>query len=279
MKTRSILNERAAILETVGNSDHAMLAAVYMKWNSINGGGGAKKRFCESLGLSQVGMRDIHQLVRQLDASLSVAGFQSTPDCDENIKSWRIIKSCVVSALAPSQMVRIFRSSTKYAETVEGAVEKDAVAKELKFFTRRHTNEDSNSDLKSHYHNIPEEQVFVHPSSFNFSTGSYSCPWIVYYQLVRTTKPFLRDITECSNYDILLFGGSIEVLAAEGKIVVDNYVHISANARIGALIGGLRRKVDDLLEKKILDPSFELASTVEMKLIVKLLKTDGMGGQ
>jgi len=279
MKTRSILDERVAILESVGNSDHAMFAAIYMKWNSIDGGGGAKKRFCESLGLSQVGMRDIHQLVRQLDASLSEAGFKSTADSDENIKSWRIIKSCIVSALAPSQLVRVFRSSTKYAETVEGAIEKDAEAKELKFFTRRHTNDDSSCDLKSYYHNIPEEQVFVHPSSFNFSTGSYTCPWVVFYQLIRTSKPFLRDITECSKYDILLFGGSIQVLAADGKIIVDNYVHISANARIGALIGGLRRKIDHLLEKKISDPSFEIANAVEMKLIVKLLKTDGMGGR
>lgn len=85
------------------------------------------------------------------------------------------------------------------------------------------------------YHGIPEERVFVHPSSANFSVGQYSCPWMVYYQLVRTSKPFMRDVTECSKYDLLLFGGSIEVLAADGLIVVDNYVRMSANARIGEL--------------------------------------------
>jgi len=58
---------------------------------------------------------------------------------------------------------------------------------------------------------------------------------------------------------------------------VDNYVRTSANARIGALIGGLRRKVDDLLSKKIADPSYAVAKSVEMKLIVKLLRTDGLG--
>jgi ATP-dependent RNA helicase DHX57 len=89
--------------------------------------------------------------------------------------------------------------------------------------------------------------------------------------------PFMRDVTECSNYDLLLFGGSIEVLATDGLIIIDNYIRMSANARIGALIGGLRRKVDDLLSKKIAEPSYDVAKSVEMKLIVKLLRTDGMG--
>ncbi len=87
----------------------------------------------------------------------------------------------------------------------------------------------------------------------------------------------MRDVTECSNYDLLLFGGKLEVVAAEGLIIVDNYVRMSANARIAALIGGLRRKVDDLLSKKISNPSYDVVNSIEMKLIVKLLRTDGLG--
>jgi ATP-dependent RNA helicase DHX57 len=87
----------------------------------------------------------------------------------------------------------------------------------------------------------------------------------------------MRDVTECSNYDLLLFGGKVEVIAAEGLIVVDDYVRMSANARIAALIGGLRRKVDDLLSKKISNPSYDVVNSLEMKLIVKLLRTDGLG--
>ena len=87
----------------------------------------------------------------------------------------------------------------------------------------------------------------------------------------------MRDVTECSNYDLLLFGGKVGVIAAEGLIVVDDYVRMSANARIAALIGGLRRKVDDLLSKKISNPSYDVVNSLEMKLIVKLLRTDGLG--
>ncbi len=236
-RNKIILENRHELFESVGNSDHAMLAAVYTKWDQLSGGGGVKRKYCESLGLSPNTMRDMKQLARQLDSSLTQAGFVSSKDSDMNIKSTRIIRSFIVSSLTPSQVVRVQRASTKYAETSEGAVEKDGKAKELKFYTRGSDDEiESSSEAKNivrFYHGVAEERVFIHPGSANFSVGHYTCPWLVYYQLVRTSKPYVRDVTECSNYDLLLFGGNIEVVAAEGLIKVDKYVRMSANARIG----------------------------------------------
>lgn len=236
-RNKLILQNRSELFESVGNSDHAMLAAAYLNWDEMSGGGGSKKRYCESLGLSPQGMRDVKTLFRQLDSSLSSAGFGFSKDSDVNAKSWRIIRSCIVSALAPTQIVRVHRASTKFAETSEGAVEKDGKAKELKFYARGNDDDSDTRTLPKNivkfYHGVPEERCFVHPGSLNFSVGDYSCPWLVYYQLVRTTKPFMRDLTECSNYDLLLFGGNIEVLAADGLIIVDGYVRMNANARIG----------------------------------------------
>jgi ATP-dependent RNA helicase DHX57 len=270
-----VLQERKKLFNIVGNSDHAMLAAIFMEWNSLAGGNGLKRKYLNSLGLSAPTMYDMKQLVQQYDSALCNAGFDYTKDSDQNSKSWRIIRSCIVSALAPSQIVRVQRPATKYAETAEGAVEKDAAAKELKFYIRSDS-QDANSVVK-YYHGISEEQVFIHPSSANFSIGTYACPWLVYYHLVRTSKPFMRDVTECSSYDLLLFGGNIEVLASNNLIVIDNYVRLSANARIGALVGGLRKKIDEILSKKISDPQYDVADSVEMRIIVKLLRTDGLG--
>jgi ATP-dependent RNA helicase DHX57 len=95
--------------------------------------------------------------------------------------------------------------------------------------------------------------------------------------LVRTSKPFLRDVTECNAYALLLFGGELEIRASKGVIAVDGWAELAANARIGSLVGGLRRKVDALLTEKVKNPSLELAATREMKLIVKLIMTDGLG--
>lgn len=233
---------------------------------------------CDSLGLSFNGMRDMLQLVKQYDSSLSAAGYVGSRDADRNMKSWAIVRAVAVAALAPSQLVRIQRSTTKYAETVEGAVEKAGEAKELKFFIRGSVDEQQQQNPGSAMNNRKqEERVFVHPSSFNFSVGNYYCPFLVFHSMVRTSKPFLRDVSECSAYSLLLFGGSIEVRATEGVVVIDDWVKLDAKARIAALIGGLRQRVDQLMEKKIEDPSIELANTNEMKLIVKLLVSDGHG--
>jgi len=295
MKQKRVLEERSALFKSVGgNSDLVLLAAAYMKWDAVPQGGGGKKKFCDSLALSFNGMRDMKTLVRQLDSSLCNVGYHDTLESESNATSWRVIRSCVVSALSPGQVVRVERPSTKYSETVEGAVEKGGNARELKFYIRGKEDDESTKPLSSgnnaaggggggsyglnrRYHGTAEERVFVHPSSSNFGTGNYACPWLVYHQLVRTSKAFLRDATECSSYALLLFGGPLEVRASEELVVIDGWARLSANARIGALVGGLRRKVDDLLSRKVREPSMDIAGSVEMKIIVSLLKSDGLG--
>jgi ATP-dependent RNA helicase DHX57 len=271
MKQERILEERSTLFKTVGHSDHALLAAVYMQWQ--DSGSGLRKRFCESLGLSFNGLRDMQQLVNQMDGSLRAAGYTGSAESDSHSHSWRIIRACAVSSMAPSQLVKVRRPPVKYQETAEGAQEKDGESRGLKFFVRIDTESSSTNEMSR----AQEERVFIHPSSANFTTGSYNCPWLVYHSLVRTSKAFLRDVTECSAYALLLFGGELEVQAASGVILVDGWAQLSANARIGSLIGGLRKKVDELLTKKVADPSFELANTLEMNLIVKLIRTDGLG--
>lgn len=71
-KNKCILDERQALFKSVGNSDHAMLAAAFTHWDNIAGGFGEKKRYCESLGLSLPSMRDMKQLVRQVSHTTTI---------------------------------------------------------------------------------------------------------------------------------------------------------------------------------------------------------------
>jgi len=262
-----ILKERSKEYGTLGNSDLVFLAHLFLRWNESK----EKKMFCEKLGLSITGLKEMKQLYHQLDDSLSAVGFYDDKQSNENAKSWRLIRSCLVSALSPTQMVRVERGAVKYAETAEGSLEIEGPAKDLRFFIRG----DQISTMKK-YHDITEERVFIHPSSMNFIVTSYSCPWIVYHELVRTSKAFLRDTTECSAYALLLFGGDLKVESSNNLIWIDGYVRLSANARIGALIGGLRGKIDDILSLKIADPACDISSSIEMKLIVQLIVSDGL---
>lgn len=257
-----ILEERNRLFKLVGNSDHAMLGKAFLLWKECQGAS-ERKNFCFKLGLAFNSMREILALTKQLDSSLTALGFLPSKDCLRNESSWRIVRSMIVASLSPTQIVRVQRPSAKYTETVEGAVEKDGKAKELKFFIR------GGSDCPGSSRTSNEERVFVHPSSNNFSVGSYSCPWLVYHRLVRTSKAFISDATECNPYSLLLFGGSMEVKASEGLIVLDDWIKLAANARIGSLIRAMREKVDELLERKVADPSLEISGTAEMKLITE----------
>ncbi len=265
----NVLKARTDLIESVGGSDHALLAAVYSQWKESENDSSRRRSVCDALGLSFSVMRDMDQLVKQLDSALVGLGFSQSVDSNQNGKLWRVIRACAVAALAPSQLVKVVRPAAKYEKTTEGAKEVEAHARELKFLIR------TARDSEQKDNPLSEERVFIHPSSGNFSVGDYSCPWLVFHSMVRTSKPFLRDVTECNSYSLLLFGGPLEVKASKSVVSIDGWVQLSANSRIGALMGGLRRKVDQLLRQKVRDPSFEIASTEEMRLIIKLIIRDG----
>lgn len=96
----------------------------------------------------------------------------------------------------------------------------------------------------------------------------------------------------------------MNVQASKGLIVLDDWMTLSANPRIGkfpsvlagttscfvyiylithrsfylfigSLIGHLRQRVDVLLEKKVNDPSVDITNSTEMEIITDLLKRDG----
>ena len=260
-KRKKVLVQREELAKEAGYSDHALLAYTFLKWQGTETG--LRSRFCDSLGVSGNSLRDMSQLYNQLHNSLVEAGFYATPESNQYNSSWRIIQTCAVSGMAPNQLVKVRRPGTKYHETAEGAKEVDGVAKELSFYIRGEAGK--------------EERVFIHPSSINFSTGNYGCPFLVFNSMVRTSKPFLRDVTECNAYALLLFGGEIQIQAAKGIVTVDDWVDLSANSRIGALIGGLRRRIDSLLAEKIVNPTIDVSSLPEVQLVVKLVRTQGLG--
>jgi HrpA-like RNA helicase len=107
-RKRNICAERSNIFKVVGNSDHALIASIFLKWAATESdqGRGSGKRYCEKLGLSYVGMHDMKQLVSQYDSSLVSIGFVPDSSSDANTKSWRVVRSCIVAALSPNQLIR-----------------------------------------------------------------------------------------------------------------------------------------------------------------------------
>lgn len=118
-------------------------------------------------------------------------------------------------------------------------------------------------------------RVFIHPASVNFDVGKFESGWLVYSDIVQTSKVFVRESSMIPVYAVLLFGGLVTVHHEDGIIKVDNWAAFKAPARIGVLVRELRHEVSQLLWKKIQDPSTDLAQSKLIDAMHQLLSSDG----
>ena len=148
-------------------------------------------------------------MVEQLDSVLRSIGFVEVNESNSDVTSWIIIRSLIVSSLALTHLVRVQRPSQKYTETTEGAIEKDGVAQEYKFFTPSNKND--------HNDESEEDRKFRNHRKLN-------------------------------------------VQIADECIIMKDFVRLSANARISALICWLRDMMDGLLAEKVKNPMVDISS-------------------
>ena len=150
-------------------------------------------------------------------------------------------------------MARVQKPDTKYAETVGGAMAKNALAKEFKFFTD------------------PDGRVFLHPSSVNFTENDWIAPWLVYHNKQATSKVFIRDSTMVTPYALALFGGSLSVLYHQGEIKVDGWIRLAAPARLGVLVRGLRDLLRRAVEEKLKHPHADVSGHPAVAVLLDIL--------
>jgi len=122
-----------------------------------------------------------------------------------------------------------------------------------------------------------DERVVLHPGSVNFDVGEYRCPWLVYFEKSATSQLFIRDSSAVTSFAMLLFGGPLSVDHTDSKVYVgsDRWVHFYAEARIAALVRGLRDAVLSLLDLKVRAPHVDISSTPAVECILRLLISNG----
>ncbi|PON63124.1 ATP-dependent RNA helicase DHX [Parasponia andersonii] len=104
-------------------------------------------------------------------------------------------------------------------------------------------------------------KVDIHPASVNAGVHLFPLPYMVYSEKVKTTSIFIRDSTNISDYALLLFGGNlIPSQTGEGIEMLDGYLHFSASRSVLELIRKLRGELDKLLNRKIEEPGFDIAT-------------------
>lgn len=114
----------------------------------------------------------------------------------------------------------------------------------------------------------------IHPSSVNRFLMVFSPSWFVYGEKVKVSRVYVRDATVVSAYPLLLFGGDINVQHLQKLLVIDNWIKYKAVAKTGVIFKELRTMFDKLLERKLAEPSLNIANDRLIKLITELIRSE-----
>lgn len=228
--------------------------------------------WCESNFLSQQTLFDISTNRTQYLSSLQEIGFlphsyrfsavssgSTQNQYNHQNTNLALLRALVAASFTP-QLATIDFPDTKYIASVSGSVALDPEARTIKYF-------DSASS-----------RVFVHPSSILFTAQTFptNTAFVSYFTKLATSKVFVRDLTPFNAYTALLFCGKLELDTAGRGLLVDGWMRVRGWARIGVLVSRLRGMLDEVLAKKIDEPSVELAGNEIVGLVRRLVELDGM---
>ncbi|KAL8999381.1 MAG: hypothetical protein Q9169_001807 [Polycauliona sp. 2 TL-2023] len=240
----------------------------YNQWSSVKLSSNYRdlRSWCEQNFLSGQTLQDISSHRAQYLASLQDAGFlppQYRPDTFTSLNAQNtntaLIRALIAGAFNP-QLARIVFPDRKFAPSVSGTVELDPEARTIKFF------------------NQENGRVFVHPSSTLFDAQNFvgNSVYMSYFNKMATSKVFIRELTPFNAYALLLFGGPITLDTHGRGLIVDGWLKLRGWARIGVLVSRLRMMLDDVLARKIENPSLDVAGSEVVGAVRKLVEYDGM---
>lgn len=264
-------------------SDHLLLCRVVEKYIPLKGQK-LKRAFCRDHGLSFDTLESILDLKQQYLTQLGDIGFYDSHNAEQlnlNASVPRIVKAALCAGLY-GNVAQVVYPEQKYFQSAHGAFTEEHDAKKIRYFIRAAPplagEEEKQPAIKAPNSNQyqPRERVFLHPSSCNFAQTQYDSPWLLYTELVQTSKVFVRESTMVNPYALLLFGGKLAVVHEKNLLTLDAWIHFGAIARIGVLIKALRKHLDQLLTDKIADPALDIAQSELVSAISHLLKSEGM---
>lgn len=224
------------------------------------------KLWCDQNYLSNRVLDDISSNRSQYLSSLKEADFlpstyHSNTHASLNAQgsNHALVRALVAGAFNP-QLARIDFPDKKFAPSMSGAVELNPEARTIKFF-----NQDNG-------------RVFVHPSSTLFDAQGFpgGSVYLSYFNKMETKKLFIRELTPFNAYSLLLFSGPITLDTLGRGLIVDGWLRLRGWARIGVLVSRLRMMLDEVLARKIDNPSLDVGNDEVVAVVRKLVEFDGL---
>ncbi|KAF2087876.1 P-loop containing nucleoside triphosphate hydrolase protein [Saccharata proteae CBS 121410] len=231
------------------------------------------RAWCEQNFLSTQTLFDVSSNRSQYLSSLQETGFiplnrynhrdaaatQQLANLNKYNTNDALIRALIAGSFTP-QIARIDFPDQKYSASVSGAVALDPEARTIKYF------------------NQENGRVFVHPSSTLFDAQTFpgNAAFVAYFSKMATSKVFVREVTPFNGYGALFFGGAIGLDTLGRGLLVDGWVRLRGWARIGVLVGRLRRLLDEGLMGKIEDPGVDLVGSGVVDVVRRLVELDGL---
>jgi ATP-dependent RNA helicase DHX57 len=285
------------------NSDHLVLAAAVASYRMKKGAKSCRE-FCREFSLSPERMAEVVDLQNDLLDKLVELKFIDSRDkaldmamTTDTTVIGRLAATAICAGLYP-QLVRIMKPPQRFFATHGGAIEREAYAREIKYYIRDNNNDSvildnvttkkekstndnyvkTASDLNISTHGL--HQVFIHPTSVNFSACSYQSNFLAYGTLQfdqsgQRNRVYVRDCTEVSIFALLFFSEDFDVDISTGIVTVADFIRFEASARVVAIVRALRDALDSTLRAKIENPSLDVTQSPHIRAVVNLISNDG----
>ncbi|KAI1411937.1 P-loop containing nucleoside triphosphate hydrolase protein [Hypoxylon sp. FL1857] len=244
-----------------GDGDLLTDLRAYQQWSEMMDQGMPQRQlrqFCDENFLSYQTLVDISATRAQYYSALAELGIHDNRPAGAQT-SPAIIRALTASAFTP-QIARIQFPDKKFATSMSGAVELDPEARTIKYFTQENG------------------RVFIHPASTLHDSQGFSgnAAFLSYFNMMSTSKIFIRELTPFNAFTLLLFSGAIELDTLGRGLVVDGWLRLRGWARIGVLVSRLRGMVDNIIAVKVNDPHAEVYDNEVVRMVAKLIELDGL---
>ncbi|KAJ1394208.1 P-loop containing nucleoside triphosphate hydrolase [Sesbania bispinosa] len=122
---------------------------------------------------------------------------------------------------------------------------------------------------------MEDGQVLLYANSVNACVPKIPYPWLVFNEKVKVNTVFLRDSTGISDSMLLLFGGNISRGGLDGHLkMLGGYLEFFMKPELAKTYLSLKGELDELMQKKLLDPTFDTQSHNELLSAVRLLVSE-----
>ena len=187
---------------------------------------------------------------------------------DASARSAALLKALLCAGLYPNVLVaprdvRLLGEKASEAEPSFTPSSKSKTAGECAFTrcdpdVERCIKERQESGRRPRFDDGPEDAAYLHPCCLCFDATALDHRYVVYREIVRTAKVYVRDATTVAPLALILFGGRLTVHHERGIISVDEKVHFRAPPKVATLASILRSELEALLLRKIVTPDAQV---------------------